>query len=88
MKINKFLLYNFVFVVIFLLNTAIALAGGDIGGGGVAKVVKLTPTEKAKLQQQPDVDSAFAQWLQTIDDKKEMDILKNIFEQHVIPQIK
>lgn len=81
-------------IIVFLIFAAVstshstAFAGGDIGGGGVAKLLELSPQEIEVLKKEQDSKAAFNQWLKTIDESKEMRVLQKLYELHVVPQLK
>ncbi len=94
MKKNMFSI--FIFAVLWVAITISAHAdqsgiktnGGDVGGGGVAQLLALTPQEKDLLKQQQNVKAAFNKWLSTMDEQKEMKVLEKLYEIHVVPQLK
>lgn len=75
------------FVMILFIYSSISFgAGGDLGGGGIARF-QLTPEEKELLVQQPTVEEAFQTWKQLQDKKKQQQLMKDVFETHIIQQL-
>jgi hypothetical protein len=75
------------FVLFFSMN---ALAsGGDIGGGGtLPQAFQLTPQERAQLSLHRDPNLAYEAWLNTLNERKQEQLLQNVFENLILPQIR
>ncbi len=70
----------------FLYNPVAHAAGGDLGGGGIGRF-QLSLEEREILLSQPTVEEAFETWKQLLDKKKQQQLMKDVFDAHIIQQL-
>lgn len=79
---------RFKYVLLFFISTSAFASGGDLGGGGTLPTAfKLSPQEKARLSIHKNPDIAFEAWVNTLDAKKQDELLLKVFDNLILPQI-
>ncbi len=76
-------------IALTLLATSATATSGDLGGGGsmAQSRLVLTAEQRAALLRQGNPQSAFALWLNQMNDQQKVEALKNVFSEQILPQL-
>ncbi|MCB0367149.1 MAG: hypothetical protein H6624_06845 [Bdellovibrionaceae bacterium] len=78
-------------LVMVMLSPLAFARGGDIGGGGMARdmerAVRMAPQKINRLKQMATEDAAFSAWMNTLSPNERDQVMKIVFEYHILPQL-